>query len=380
MLVGCSFEGATPSISVDARPIPGCEDWTSNYFDACTLGSLGSDVNLDRSGTYLFSTDTGTLTDPFGGNVDVESIEIAQGTGTARVIFASNFTLGANSRLRAIGEPSFIVASPGSANVAGEVDVSSTVSGTAVSPGAGADVSCVVDATADGIEIDAGGAGGTGGAGGSFVDVGGAGGGSPKGAAGPTLGGQPAAPVTPTALQGGCPGGSGVGRISTDPTDLGLPGSGGRRRVDLRAGRGDGRWWHRRRWIRWARRTPVGGGGGGGSGGMIVLEGATVILEATARLFANGGGGSGASVHDGTQGTNGNDAVLGLLAPAPGGLAGTHGHSAAGGPGGFESVVLQSGPDGTDAGGGGGGGIGAILIVTPDPQISSGAQLSPAQE
>ena len=358
-----------PEVDTGVEP---CANWAAPFFDACAVGNPSPPLTLDQPGEYRFDTDTGVLTNPSGSPITIATSSVTQGNGVATILYAESISVSAFSVLRAVGTRSFIV-SVHSASIVGRVDVSSRRVGASVDAGAGADVFCAIDGTASGVEANENGAGGSGGAGGSFGSLGGAGGGTIKGE---TAGGQPA-PVVPLAvIQGGCPGGFGVGRISDNAADVGPPGSGGggllitaRDAIFIDgelaatgAGGGLGPEWA--------------GGGGGGSGGLIALQAPTVEAGPNARVVATGGGGAGAVVHDGQAGTPGGNGHG--AAAAVGGNAGPHPHSAAGGTGAFDLAEARAGAIGDDSGGGGGGGAGYNLVLTDTPQLDARAVFVPA--
>ena len=117
------------------------------------------------------------------------------------------------------------------------------------------------------------------------------------------------------------------------------------------------------------------GGFGGGSGGLIVLQAATLMLDANAQIFANGGGGGGGADGTVTPGSPGADPVA--ATSVPGGGAGATANPAAGGAGFPAPVDQRKGDDAiaaSNGGGGGGGGAGVILTdvgITVGPGIFS---------
>lgn len=203
-----------------------------------------------------------------------------------------------------------------------------------------------------------------GGAGGSFIGAGGDGG---SGAGGGTGGIHGTVPGIGTILGGGCPGQDGAGG------GKGARGHGGGA-VLLIAGNMitvDGT-------IEAGGEGGAGafgnfsGGGGGGAGGMIGLYASSIIVNPTAILIANGGGGGEGSTSN-TAGMAGadstsTDAALGGSSSTFGGNGGT-GSVGAGGRG-------TTGMDGQVNGGGGGGGGGAGLIK--GATASLGNKVSPA--
>ena len=122
-----------------------------------------------------------------------------------------------------------------------------------------------------------------------------------------------------------------------------------------------------------------GGGGGGGSGGGILLEAATLTVNAQAAVTANGGaGGQGAGGSTGGDGPNG---AADTAVPAPGGTSGTCGGfggdgaaAATAAEGGFQASCMNG-----DSGGGGGGGAGRIYLrASTSCSINGTSIVSPA--
>ncbi|MGE5182327.1 MAG: hypothetical protein ACM31C_09715 [Acidobacteriota bacterium] len=229
------------------------------------------------------------------------------------------------------------------------LDVSSRRGATSVGAGY-APGACAAFAGAPGADNNGGG----GGAGGSFVTAGGGGGTGDTGFGGAGS----AAPVvmSPTLLQGGCPGQDGGASGATGGTGGAGGGAvyvvagGG---IDLTGATIDA-----------SGASGVGGGksaggGGGGSGGMIVLH-ASTIGTSGALLVANGAGG-GAGGSGGSAGSSGSDPDPATpLTAAPGGTGAGGGGS--GGNGFAGSTAAQPGANALtgNAGGGGGGGGGYI--------------------
>ena len=104
------------------------------------------------------------------------------------------------------------------------------------------------------------------------------------------------------------------------------------------------------------------GGFGGGSGGLIVLQAATLVVDANAQIFANGGGGGGGADAANAPGDPGADPT-GATGGAGGG-AGAAANPARGGAGFPAASDERKGGDASGAtmgAGGGGGGAGVIL-------------------
>jgi hypothetical protein len=126
------------------------------------------------------------------------------------------------------------------------------------------------------------------------------------------------------------------------------------------------------------------GGYGGGSGGLIVLQAPAIMLDGTAKIFANGGGG-GAGDLDTTAGDPGNDPSGPQPAAAGGtGAVGSGGwtppRAGSGGAGFPTTGTMLDGTNGNDimsGGGGGGGGPGAIRVVSNTDLTGTNPNMSP---
>ena len=126
------------------------------------------------------------------------------------------------------------------------------------------------------------------------------------------------------------------------------------------------------------------GGYGGGSGGLIVLQAQAILLDPSAKIFANGGGG-GAGDLDTTAG----DGVSDPSGPQPAAAGGIGAVGSVGWPppqagsggAGFPATGMMlngsSGNDATSGGGGGGGGPGAIRVVSNTDLGGTNANVSP---
>lgn len=266
------------------------------------------------------------------------------------VIAGTSVTTLPGTILRAYGIKPLVLLSLTTADIAGDIDVSSR-NGITNPIGAGANPTapdiCTGTTPATGV---------SGGFGGSFSGHGGDGE-TKEGTQGQSAAAQGS---FPDKLRGGCPGGNGAGgggrggdgggAVAIIATTIQLSGT-----INASGAGGLG--------------GPAikSGGGGGGSGGMIVLDTASVV--ATGALFANGGGGGqgGTATDPGAgAGANGSESTGPSIAGALGGDPGR-----AGGRGGNGS----SGPfsrDGANAtalgglnGGGGAGGGGAGIIHAP---------------
>lgn len=341
-----------------------CAGWTPRHFDACMIPVPTGPVALTAAGTYTYDTNDGTLTDPGGTVSEPANIPITAG----RVMSVDGFSVSAASTLRVIGIRPLIVASWTTVAVAGTINAGSNATGN----GAGANpAACATHApTAGG--SDGNGAGGGGGAG--FGAVGARGGNGDAGAGGPG-GGAVAVPL----LLGGCTGATG----GTGDTPGGLGGSGGGAiqltarmaltiaatgKINAGGSGGAGA-------VANNGNDAQGGGGGGGTGGMIGLQGATIMIDATAILAANGGGGGGGA----SQGAGGRGTDGGLSATrATGGTASDNA-----GPGGLGGAgILAAGigqPSTPWGGGGGGGGVGFVVYTSASPAtVAPTATISPA--
>lgn len=380
----CSFDGTTKSNagssdggddgfdpdqdaaeppSTDARP--DCQSFAS-HIDTCSLVDNGGSIVLDLEGTYTYDTDMGVLEDPAGAPVEHVSDVFTAAEGDLRAILASQFQLGATSRLRATGSLPFAIASFGDIDVQGEIDVRSG--------GAGARADCGASTGSQGGDRE-GGAGG--GGGGGFQGGGGAGGegdsdGSGHGAPGP--GGVAAA--MPASPLGGCRGGDG-GR-GEDPGGAGGRGGGAvylaaSGQIDIsgsisaggQGGRGG---------VETGTGYADAGGGGGGSGGYILLEAQTVNLSG-GTLAANGGGGGEGSGNS-AGGNNGQPGLVSDVAAA-GGSDGTPTGSD-GGVGSAGTTLAGSSVNNSQAGGAGAGGGGAGFILVLPSQSLGGLTSPPA--
>jgi hypothetical protein len=219
---------------------------------------------------------------------------------------------------------------------------------------------------------------GGGGAGGTRATPGGDGG-DQGGVA--NSGGLTPSSISDTLFRGGCDGGGGsdpVGGldplgaglgggaiwIASDPSPL-IIGDGGTAAV-INASGGGGK----------GGAALKRGGSGGGSGGMIVLQAATITLDGSAWVFANGGHGGGGGQDD-VIGTDGTDPT----APNNGGTQVAGGPPEGVGGEGFPAKVgMRDGRNGKNpdgGGGGGGGGGGVIRVATSSDVVIDGANFSP---
>lgn len=252
--------------------------------------------------------------------------------------------------VRVTGTRPLVVLASDTITLAGTIDVASR----RIDAGAAAGSN---DATCEGTANFVVSAGGNGG---SFGGLGGKGG----------LGGtNPAMPVDPTVLRGGCPGQIGNG----NPLALGGRGGGaiyfiagglisiGSATINASGAGGTA--------------GPASGGGGGGSGGMIGFDAPSIMALASAQAFANGGGGAGGAT----------DSSLASAGAEPMGYtsAGAGGLGAGGANGGNGSLATPNGTSGVQGsimggGGGGGGGGAGVIVIYPVSQASVfGGRTSP---
>jgi hypothetical protein len=291
------------------------------------------------------NTDTGEVKNSGGIAIPVNSLSVAQGSGTIRALIGASFSIG---DIVVTGNSPLAIVSVGEVTLNGVLDASANVSGNG--PGAQLTAPC------------AGHPGDSGGGGGGNATDGGAGG-LPGNAMNPrAAGGAAQAGFEP--LLGGCPGGaltSGASIVSD-----GGGGGGGVQIVSLST-------------ITIAGGVDIGGGGGGydggggGAGGNVILE-APGISFSGGGIFANGGSGGACSAA-------GNDATRDMT-PAAG--VGPCGGSVAdrpyGGPGGTVSSAPGAGGRTLQgSSGGGGGAVGRVRIATRDGTFDAGtATLSAA--
>lgn len=277
--------------------------------------------------------------------------------------------------VQATGPRALVLVATNTLSVSGTVDVSSTHTGM---KGAGGNWGgCQAN---DGVagSTTTGSTGGSGGAGGSFSTRGGNGGAN---GAGQYTGARTTALAD--RVRGGCGGGTGgIGpgssegglggrsggavyfiagtRLEFGPTAIvnasGAGGKGGAGTSSTYAG-------------------GAGGGGGGGSGGLIGLDAPAILVDANAKLFANGGGGGGggATTGSGVAGAEPSSATINTSA------AGGMGAPTYGGRGGAGAATSGAGYAGINSksGGGGGGGLGYIVAYTTGPAVTTG-KFSPA--
>jgi hypothetical protein len=350
---------------------------TSNFDPVAIASEPIDDLDISCGATFDSS---GTPTWTFAPSCSfTPPTHVVTGDGVV-VIAVRNLTV--NQPLRVVGSRPVVLAVYGDATLNDEVLAHSARE--PLRGGAGSGVGCTGRTGGPGAVS---GNDGSGGGGGGLATEGGTGGANDDGTAGGAKGG---ALLTSgfSPMVGGCQGGAGGGIAGMTP---GVGGQGGGAlQISVAgtltlgsvvsvsgAGGGGGD----------STVNNAAGGGGGGSGGMLVLEARNLVVEASARVTANGGaGGEGSDSKGGTQspGTPGADgslqtatAVAGGDGGAADGGAGGAGAAGSTGPG---DGVAGTGSGGTHgAGGGGGGAAGRILLrgVTSCSSLPAGAIISP---
>jgi len=339
---GLMGNGCEQQLSVDG-PCIGFPYPPSN-FDPAVLPQGLPDVNLDCGDQVGFDSATMTFSSWCAGEPMPEVVDAVD----VVILAFGSLQLGMTTQLGMTGDRPVIVAVVGDAAIDGTLHAR----GVADVGGAGANSDCGTGAGGQSGHKKGGGGGA--GFGGSGAD----GGGSTSGDGAAAWGEETLSP-----LRGGCSGGNGqngssdggggggglqlsVAGVLTVAGVISASGGGGQR--------GSG---------------STGSGGGGGSGGGVLIEADEAILEASAFISANGGGGAGGQADDGgdtKNGQDGDDGEPASAARAQGGNGGNGDDSGGdGGDGGSEVGPAQSGggPNGSDAGGaGGGGGVGRIHI------------------
>ena len=357
---GCGFDapGADRSgdsdAGVDAAP---CWSRQPALFDPCDLPTPQGALDLSMTGTYIYDTEIGILTNPNGDPVAHASGPLAHSEQNAWILSVNSLDVRDLVILRAVGDLPLIIASEGEIHIhpTGAIDASSND----ITTGAGANPTVCGDHLALSGQSDTG--GGAGGGGGGFSGRGGNGGNGNSDGSAESVGGMAGARTgTPAFMRGGCRGapggdgdtagsagngGSGGGAVVlSSQTSIAIEGT---IHVGGAGGRGG------------VSREDA-GGGGGGSGGFIGLDGGEISLADNSILAANGGGGGEGSSATGV----GRD----------GAHARANGQRAAGGSGGASTGTDGGGGGAGDnragedvgaalAGGGGGGGGGTGFIV-----------------
>lgn len=349
----------------DATPLV-CTNWapTPAHFNPCLIQAPVTGLTL-TAGLWIYNTTTRTLTTPAAGTFSPPSELISQAGGDAVLLSVDDFSVQSSATLRVIGSRPLIVASWGTIEVDGTIDVSSKLG----SQGAGANLASCSSATDGASSTDGGGGGG----GGGFQGTGGNGG---SGDSSPGVGGGSISP--PADVVGGCPGAKGG-----DGDAPGGPGgaSGGSIQLSaltsiavngtILAGGEGGR----------GGQSTDGGAGGGGSGGYIGLDAPSIATIPMTVLVANGGGGGGGADDNGNDGAPGQEARADDT--KAGGGAGGNSGGGDGGKGSGEGQLSGENfatPGAGEGGGGGGGSAGYILIYTDaSPMIDGATIVSPAE-
>ena len=317
-------------------------------------------LDLDQTGTYLYDTDTGTLTAPGGAVIPHQSIELINVQQNARLVSVARLEVRSQVTLRAHGALPLIVASEGEIviHAEGRIDVGSRRSGT-VPVGAGANqISCDSHLAQPGQDRSGGAAGG---GGGGFQGKGGDGGdGNSDGiTANGGIGGSPVSP--PDIVRGGCRGGDGGDGAQSNSGGPGGSGGGAVQltaqvaitvRGTLHAGGAGGTG---------GQAGEDAGGGAGGSGGYIGFDSPSIVIEPSTILAANGGsGGEGSNNDSGDVPGNGSDANASAQ-PAP--ASADNANNTTEGEEGSGGANLNGQSVGGQRGGGGGGGGGAAGYI-----------------
>ena len=384
-LVSCNAEG---NGAVNTACDLGCDgtalkckgvDPSNNLASNLDQAAAQGDVTLP-SGTTI-DTNTGTVTGPSGAIAVASSLVSQSGGPMLRVLIAKSFAIG---DVRVSGGGALALVAAGDITITGTLDLSAD----GVNPGPGA-VACA--GTGEGgvnnngffQRVPAGNSGGyptylwdiSGGGGGGFGSVGGAGGagGSTNTA---TAGGVTNGNATLVPLRGGCPGGDsnsgphggrggGAVQLVANGTVHLVAGS---TNGQIHVGGGGGEAGELGR-AATTDTNPVYSSGGGGAGGGILIEAATVTLDAGTGLWAAGGGGGGWGAC--ASPPNGMDAPANASTPSGGACpvgttpATTGGDGATTGDGGAGQATT------TGSSGGGGGGLGRIRINTADATYMS---------
>lgn len=389
---GSGFDVSVCPVGCVATPSPHCGDIDpTNGITTKMIDAGDGELNTLATGSLVFNTNTGEITDPTG-----ISVFRAAGTGydatsgvAFRVINQADgpdigvFSFGSiavteGMELRGRGNNALALVASGAIQINGVITVvggsTACLTGAVVSqsaqcagPGGHEGGGPETAATGDG----AGGFGNGGDTG--FAESGGGGGGhggmGGSGGTGtnttPGAGGMPFASPMLVPLTGGG-GGGGGGNEPQCANAPGATGGGGGGAIQIvsratisfgpnlggpcgiNAGGGGG-----------SASNCSSGGGGGGAGGGILLEAPAVVLNGQCTLAANGGAGSGGDI--------GPAAADGALStqPAPGGISGVGGASGDGGDGAAGAMANgEAGDNGGGEAGGGGGGIGVVRVNT----------------
>jgi hypothetical protein len=285
------------------------------------------------------NTDTGEVKSAGGISISVNSLAVAQGSGSIRALIGGSFSIG---NVVVSGNSPLAIVSGGEIHVSGVFDISANASSSG--PGAQLAGACAGQSSVSG------------GSGGANATDGGASGQTGSILTNPRVPGG-AAQIGFEPLVGGCVG----GQLTSSGAAVADGGGGGGavQFVSLTA-------------ITVSGSIDAGGGGGGydggggGSGGNVILE-APRISFSTGAVFANGGSGGACSA-------TGNDATRDLNAAAGAGPCGSTPNIAHGGDGGTVSVAPGSGGHVlSGSSGGGGGAVGRVRIATRDGTFDAGA-------
>jgi hypothetical protein len=382
------------NVVIDANMIdaPDCTSWsyTPQFFEPCLINPPGGVLELNIPDNdpgnvtpyYLYDTTTGVLHDPKGNQVAHDNQPWSQ-MPTIRLLSVNSLEIVLGTTLRVVGDHPILIASWGTIDINGTIDVSSQAnfpSGQDVGAGANQSSCAVTDAGGDGatsaVLTDGKGSGGGGGGFGAVGGIGGMAGGGPPGTSGAAQMGPP------ENLRGGCPGGRGGDGANSNvaPNSGGEGGAGGgvlhlaaRDTLHvlasgrLHAGGAGGAPGNPD--VGLNDQTYRAGGGGGGSGGYIGLEGDAVTADSGAVIAANGGGGGAGALNN--IGTAGEDGKLDS-APSMGGTSPDSSHGGNGGArGGMAPGSDGDGLGGNHGGGGGGGGVGRIIIFSSNANIAN---------
>ncbi|MBA3397030.1 MAG: hypothetical protein H0T89_30655 [Deltaproteobacteria bacterium] len=358
-LAACSFSARPPGEGDGDGGVDAITDSPPLEIDApgttCAAGFLDLCGEPPATEAFVIAVDRDFNTD-----TDPRCRTFAQAGGPdVCLVMATSVQIAGGTALFVAGSRPLAIASAGSIDIMGILDVSSRRGG---APGPNAQACPFARIPED----DPGGAGGA--AGGTFVATGGIGGlgdsDTSLGADGNAPGGLPGSAVAISKLRGGCAGGKGGNQVAAgNQGGAGGAGGGGLYLVargtigvvgngKIRATGGGG-----------TGGSAQAGGGGGGSGGYIILEAPTVFIDG--ELSANGGGGGegGANIASvPTAGVSGADGTYGMTAAAGG--VGPDDRLGYGGDGGaWMTSGGAAGRDSIVSGGGGGGAVGVIRIL-----------------
>jgi len=318
--------------------------------DATITVCLATMPTGNKDFTSVTAIDTGA------GSPDCANNVVSANAATVCVVAGGEISI--LNLVSASGSRPLVLMSSSTITVNNTIDVASHISGTPQSKGPGADPTCAGSVVPTG---------GVGGFGGSFGTSGGNGGGDNNSG----TGGTPATTdPNPSALRGGCQGGTGANTggagghgggalalLAATQITLNNP-------IDASGAGGRG-----------ATTNNTSGGGGGGAGGMIVID-APLLIIGGPQIYANGGGGGeGRAGNNGNNGSDPSDPTTAASGGSGGGTGGNGGDGSVGAGSGSSGNTGNNGGGGPGGGGGGGGGAGVIQIF----KVSSaaGATFSP---